>query len=125
MFIHVVKYHQIYACLSIFYLIEPEKVSGTLDDIDWISTMQDEFYELKRYNVWTLVPCPHGKTTDGTCQVFCNKMDEDGIITRNKERLVTQGFTQLEGLDYDETFTHVARLEVIKLFLAYEFFMIF
>lgn len=53
--------------VNFVYFIEPKKVRGTLDDIDWISTMQDEFYELKRYNVWTLVPCPHGKTTDGTC----------------------------------------------------------
>ena len=49
-------------------------------------------------------------------------MDEDGVVTRNKARLVAQGFTQLEGLDYDETFAPVARLEAIRLFLAYASF---
>ena len=49
-------------------------------------------------------------------------MDEDGIVTRNKARLVAQGFTQLEGLDYDENFAPVARLEAIRLFLAYASF---
>ena len=81
--------------------------------------MQDELNEFECHRVWTLVPRPEGKTIIGTCWVFRNKMDEDGIVIINKERLVAQGFCQLEGLDYDETFYHVARLEAICLFLAF------
>ena len=87
--------------------------------------MQDELDEFERHNVWTLVPHPQGKTIIGTRWVYENKKDEDGIVTRNKARLVAQGFTQLEGLDYDETFSPVARLEAIRLFLAYASFINF
>lgn len=106
-------------------MIEPKKVTKALRDVDWIKSMQDKVNELERHNVWTLVPCPHGKTIIGTHWVFRNKMDEDGIVTRNKARLVSQGFYQLVGLDYDETFSHVARLEAIRLFLAYASFIKF
>ncbi|KAL8109556.1 hypothetical protein AgCh_025606 [Apium graveolens] len=55
----------------------------------------------------------------GTKWVFINKTDNDGIITRNKARLVAKGYSQQEGIDYDETFAPVARLEAIRIFLAY------
>ena len=87
--------------------------------------MQDELNEFKRHNVWTLVPRPSDKTIVGTRWVFRNKRDTEGIIIRNKARLVAQGFTQLEGLDYDETFASVVRLEAIRLFLAYAVYMNF
>ena len=103
-------------------LIEPKKIDEALREADWIKAMQDELNEFKRHNVWTLVPRPQGKTIIGTRWVFRNKVDEDGIVTRNKARLVAQGFTQLEGLDYDETFAPVARLEAIRLFLAFASF---
>ncbi|KAL4561871.1 hypothetical protein LXL04_034053 [Taraxacum kok-saghyz] len=84
--------------------------------------MQDELVEFERHKVWTLVPRPKDKSIIGTRCVYRNKMDEDGAVTRNKARLVAQGFMQLEGLDYDETFAPVARLEAIRLFLAYASF---
>nr|GEX88408.1 copia protein [Tanacetum cinerariifolium] len=59
----------------------------------------------------------------GTKWVFRNKKDKRGIVIRNKARLVAQGFTQEEGIDYDEIFTHVARIKAIRLFLAYVSFM--
>ncbi|GKD64401.1 putative ribonuclease H-like domain-containing protein, partial [Tanacetum coccineum] len=52
-----------------------------------------------------------------------NKKDERGILTRNKARIVTQGYSQEEGIDYDEVFAPVARIEAIRLFLAYALFM--
>jgi hypothetical protein len=55
----------------------------------------------------------------GTKWVFCNKQDENGVVTRNKARLVAQGFTQVEGLDFEETNAPVARLEAIQMLLAY------
>lgn len=75
--------------------------------------------------MWTLVPCPPRKTIIGTHWVFRNKIGEDGMITRNKARLVAQRFTQLERLDYDETFALYTCLEAIRLFLAYAYFMKF
>lgn len=87
--------------------------------------MQDELYEFKRHNIWTFVPYPPRKTIVGTHYVFHKKMDEYVVITRNMDRLVTQGFTQLERLDYDETFSPVAYLEAIRVFFAYAYFMNF
>ncbi|GKB63226.1 putative ribonuclease H-like domain-containing protein [Tanacetum coccineum] len=73
--------------------------------------------------VWTLVDLPNSKRAIGTKWVFRNKKDERGIVVRNKARLVAQGYTQEEGIDYDEVFAHVARIEATRLFLAYTSFM--
>ncbi|GKE58402.1 putative ribonuclease H-like domain-containing protein [Tanacetum coccineum] len=70
----------------------------------------------------TLVDLPHGKRAIGTKWVYMNKKDERGIVIRNNVRLVAQGYTQEEGIDYDEGFTPVARTEAIRLFLAYASF---
>ncbi|GJW04938.1 retrovirus-related pol polyprotein from transposon TNT 1-94 [Tanacetum coccineum] len=72
--------------------------------------------------VWTLVDLPYGKRAIGTKWVYRNKKDERGIVIRNKARLVAQGYTQEEGIDYDEVFALVARIEAIRLFLAYASF---
>ncbi|GJS02838.1 retrovirus-related pol polyprotein from transposon TNT 1-94 [Tanacetum coccineum] len=69
--------------------------------------------------IWTLVLLPYGKIAIGSKWVFKNKKDEHGIVTKNKERLVAQGYGQEEGIDYDETFVPVARIEAIKIFLAF------
>ncbi|KAI3771637.1 hypothetical protein L6452_02803 [Arctium lappa] len=100
-------------------IIEPKKVKEALEDPHWIFAMQDELQEFVRNKVWTLVPLPKGKFAIGTKWVFRNKKDEDGIIIRNKARLVAKGYCQEEGIDYDETFAPVARLEAIRIFLAY------
>ncbi|GJR02963.1 putative reverse transcriptase, RNA-dependent DNA polymerase [Tanacetum coccineum] len=73
--------------------------------------------------VWTLVDLPKGKRAIGTKWVYRNKKDERGIVVRNKARLVAQGYTQKEGIDYDKVFTLVARIEAIRLFLAYALFI--
>ncbi|GKD76796.1 putative ribonuclease H-like domain-containing protein [Tanacetum coccineum] len=71
---------------------------------------------------WTLVDLPNGKRAIGTKWGFKNKKDERGIVIKNKARLVAQGYTQEEGIDYDEVFAPVARIEAIRLFLAYASF---
>ncbi|GJT13768.1 putative reverse transcriptase, RNA-dependent DNA polymerase, partial [Tanacetum coccineum] len=73
--------------------------------------------------VWTLVDLPKGKMAIGTKWVYRNKKDEIGIVLRNKARLVAHGYTQEEGINYDEVFAPVARIEAIRLFLAYASFM--
>ncbi|GJV08163.1 putative ribonuclease H-like domain-containing protein [Tanacetum coccineum] len=70
----------------------------------------------------TLVDLPYGKRAIGTKWIYRNKKDERGIVVRNKARLVVQGYTQEEGIDYDEVFATVARIEAIRLFLAYASF---
>ncbi|GJU69902.1 putative ribonuclease H-like domain-containing protein [Tanacetum coccineum] len=72
--------------------------------------------------VWTLVDLPYGKRAIETKWVYRNKKDKRGIVIRNKARLVAQGYTQEEGIDYDEDFAPVARIEAIRLFLAYASF---
>ena len=81
--------------------------------------MQEELNQFERNDVWTLVPRPKNHIIIGTKWVFRNKKDESGVITRNKARLVAQGFNQEEGIDYDETYAPVARLEAIRMLLAY------
>ncbi|GJY80477.1 putative ribonuclease H-like domain-containing protein [Tanacetum coccineum] len=97
---------------------EPKKVIHALKDPSWIEAMQDELLQFKLQKVWTLVDLPNGKRAIGTKWVYRNKKDERGIVIKNKARLVAQGYTQEEGIDYDEVFAPVARIEAIRLFLA-------
>nr|GEY60352.1 putative ribonuclease H-like domain-containing protein [Tanacetum cinerariifolium] len=102
---------------------KPKKISDALQDPSWVEAMQEELLQLKIQNVWTLVDCPKGVRPIGTKWVLKNKKDERGIVIRNKAKLVVQGHTQEEGIDYDEVFALVARIEAIRLFLAYASFM--
>ncbi|GKA94371.1 putative ribonuclease H-like domain-containing protein [Tanacetum coccineum] len=88
-----------------------------------IEAMQEELLQLKLQKVWTLIDLPKGNRAIGTKWVYRNKKYERGIVVRNKARLVTQGYTQEEGIDYDEFFALVARIEAIGLFLAYASFI--
>ncbi|GJX30527.1 putative ribonuclease H-like domain-containing protein [Tanacetum coccineum] len=80
---------------------------------------------LRIHKVWVLVDLPYGKKVIGTKWVFKNKRDERSIVVKNKARLVAQGFRQEEGKDYDEVFAPVARIEAIRLFLAFASYMRF
>nr|GFA80098.1 retrovirus-related Pol polyprotein from transposon TNT 1-94 [Tanacetum cinerariifolium] len=99
--------------------IEPANVAEALRDVDWVSVMQEEVDQFARLKVWRLVPRPEGKSVIKTKWIFKNKKDESNLVIRNKARLVEVGYSQQEGIDYDETFTPVARIEAIRLFLAY------
>ncbi|GJZ33732.1 putative ribonuclease H-like domain-containing protein [Tanacetum coccineum] len=101
---------------------EPKKVVQALKDPSWIEAMQEELLHFKLQEFWTLVELPNGKRVIGTKWVFRNKKDERGIVIKNKARLVAQEYTQEEGIDYDEVFAPVARIEAIWLFLAYSSF---
>ncbi|GJT33204.1 putative ribonuclease H-like domain-containing protein, partial [Tanacetum coccineum] len=101
---------------------EPKKVIHALKDPSWIEAMQEELLQFKLQEVWTLVDLPNGKRAIGTKWVFRNKKDERGIVIRNKARLVAQGHTQEERIDYDEVFAPVTKIEAIRLFLAYASF---
>jgi hypothetical protein len=98
--------------------IEPFRVEEALQDPDWVLAMQEELNNFKRNEVWSLVPRPKQNVV-GTKWVFRNKQDENGVVTRNKARLVAKGYAQVTGLDFEETFTPVARLESIRILLTY------
>nr|GEW83028.1 hypothetical protein [Tanacetum cinerariifolium] len=87
------------------------------------SNTAEELLQFKMQKVWVIVDFPNGKRAIGTKWVFRNKKDARGIVARNKARLVAQGHTQEEGIDYEEVFAPVARIEAIRLFLAYASFM--
>jgi hypothetical protein len=98
--------------------LEPLKVEEALSDPDWIIAMPEELNNFTRNEVWSLVARPK-QNVIGTKWVFRNKQDEDGVVTRNKARLVAQGFTQVEGLEFGEIYAQVARLESIRILIAY------
>ncbi|GJT88587.1 putative ribonuclease H-like domain-containing protein [Tanacetum coccineum] len=103
--------------------IEPTSIAKALFDSSWVEAMQEELLQFKLQQVWILVDLPIGKRAIRTKWVFRNKKDERGIVIRNKARLVAQGHRQEEGIDYEEVFAPVARIEAIRLFLAYASFM--
>ncbi|GKC94458.1 retrovirus-related pol polyprotein from transposon TNT 1-94, partial [Tanacetum coccineum] len=104
---------------SLISTIEPKNVNEALGDESWIVAMQEELNQFIANDVWELVRQPKNMTIIGTKWVFRNKLDENGVVSRNKARLVAQGYNQQEGIDYDETYAPVARLESIRILLAY------
>ncbi|GJZ37516.1 putative ribonuclease H-like domain-containing protein, partial [Tanacetum coccineum] len=102
---------------------EPRSVAQALEDPSWVEAMQEEMQQFQFQNVWILVDLPPGKRAIGTKWILKNKKDARGIVIRNKARLVAQGHRQEEGIDYDEVFAPVARIEAIRLFLAYASFI--
>ncbi|GJV01162.1 putative ribonuclease H-like domain-containing protein [Tanacetum coccineum] len=121
------KTHEdLHTCLFACFLSqeEPKRIAKALSDSAWVEAMQEELLQFKLQKVWILVDLPKGKRAIGTKWIFRNKKDESGIVIRNKARLVAQGYTQEESIDYDKVFAPVARIKAIRLFLAYASFMI-
>jgi hypothetical protein len=86
--------------------------------LSWVNALHEELENFERNQVWTLVEPPHDVNVIGTKWVFKNKQGEDGEVMRNKALLVAQGFSQVEGLDFRETFAHAAHLEAIRILLV-------
>nr|GFA24194.1 Gag-Pol polyprotein [Tanacetum cinerariifolium] len=99
--------------------IEPANVAEALKDANWVSAMQDELDQFARLKVWRLVPRPEGKSVIKTKWIFKNKKDESSLVIQNKATLVAVGYSQQKGIDYDETFALVARIEATRLFFVY------
>ena len=106
-------------------MIEPKNLNEAIIDENWIIAIQEELNQFERNNVWELVEKPENYPIIGTKWVFRNKLDENGIVIRNKARLVAKGYNQEEGIDYEETYAPVARLEAIRMLLAYASIMNF
>ncbi|GJX03403.1 retrovirus-related pol polyprotein from transposon TNT 1-94 [Tanacetum coccineum] len=99
--------------------IEPKNINEALKDESWVIAMQEELNQFISNDVWELVHNPKDITIIETKWIFRNKLDKNGVVSRNKARLVVQGYNQQEGIDYDETYAPVARLESIRILLAY------
>ncbi|GJS42174.1 putative ribonuclease H-like domain-containing protein [Tanacetum coccineum] len=112
--------HCLFACF--LSQIKPKKISEALEDESWVDAMEEELLQFKIQKVWILVDFPYGKKAIGTKWVYRNK-DERGVVVRNKARLVAHGYRQDEGIDYDEVFAPVARIEAIRIFLAFASYM--
>nr|GEV89136.1 hypothetical protein [Tanacetum cinerariifolium] len=108
---------------DITYSDDEDDVGAEADFNNLETSITEELLQFKMQKVWVLVDLPHGKRAIGTKWVLRNKKDERGIVVRNKARLVAQGHTQEEEIDYEEVFAPVARIKAIRLFLAYASFM--
>src|SRR3954467_14762361 len=106
---------------SFVSMLEPSKFEEAMKDPDWLTAMLEELNQFKRNKVWSLVdrPDPTKHNIIGTKWIFRDKQDEYGIVVRNKSRLVAQGYTQIEGIDFGETYAAVARLESIRVMLSF------
>nr|GEW46425.1 retrovirus-related Pol polyprotein from transposon TNT 1-94 [Tanacetum cinerariifolium] len=99
--------------------MEPKNVKKSMTDPAWIESIQEELLQFKRLDVWVLVPHSDNiKPLTLKCLIK-NKHDEENMVIRNKTRLVVRGYRQEEGIDFEESFTPVARMEAIRIFLAY------
>ncbi|GKD56502.1 retrovirus-related pol polyprotein from transposon TNT 1-94 [Tanacetum coccineum] len=98
---------------------EPKTIKEAMDDSAWIEAMQEELHQFDILQVWELVDKPFGKTIIKLKWLWKNKKDEDQTVIRNKARLVAKGYAQEEGIDFEESFAPVARLEAVWIFVAY------
>ncbi|GJZ35435.1 retrovirus-related pol polyprotein from transposon TNT 1-94 [Tanacetum coccineum] len=100
-------------------IVEPKNIKEAMADSAWIEAMQEELHQFDRLQVWELVDKPFGKNVIKLKWLWKNKKDEDQTIIRNKARLVAKGYAQEEGIDFEESFAPVARLEAVRIFVAY------
>nr|GEX55297.1 retrovirus-related Pol polyprotein from transposon TNT 1-94 [Tanacetum cinerariifolium] len=99
--------------------MEPKNVKEAMTDPASIDSMQEELLQFKRLDVWVLVSAPDNISPLILKWLFKNKHDEEQTVIRNKSRLVVRGYRQEEGIDFEESFAPVARMEAIRIFLAY------
>nr|GEV60618.1 Gag-Pol polyprotein [Tanacetum cinerariifolium] len=98
---------------------EPKNIKEAMANSAWIKAMQEELHQFDRLQVQELVDKPFGKMVIRLKWLWKNKKDEDQTVIHNKARLVAKGYAQEEGIDFEESFTPVACLEVVRIFIAY------
>ena len=98
--------------------VEPQNVNEACKDECWVKGMNEELEQIEKDNTWELVPRNNDKNVIGTKWIFKNKLNENGEVIRNKAIIVCKGYAQQEGIDFEEAFAPVARLEAIRMFLA-------
>ena len=105
---------------SLLLVVECKNLTEASDDDNWIKAMNEELDQIEKNQTWELVPIPRGKNVVGTKWIFKNKLNEDGELIRNKDILVCKGYAQVEGINFKEKFSLVARLEAIRMFLDFQ-----
>ncbi|GJV24922.1 retrovirus-related pol polyprotein from transposon TNT 1-94 [Tanacetum coccineum] len=98
---------------------QPKNIKEAMDDSAWIEAIQEELHQFDRLQVWELVDKPFSKNVIKLIWLWKNKKDEDQTVIRNKARLVAKGYAQEKGIDFEKSFALVARLEVVRIFVAY------
>ncbi|GJT53672.1 retrovirus-related pol polyprotein from transposon TNT 1-94 [Tanacetum coccineum] len=98
---------------------EPKNIKEAVADFAWIEAMQEELHQFDKLQAWELVDKPFGKTVIKLKWLWKNKKDEDQTFICNKAQLVAKGYAQEEGIDFEESFAPVARLEAVRIFVAY------
>jgi hypothetical protein len=99
--------------------MEPKNFNEDIKDDHWVKAMNDELDQIEKNNMWEMVHRLEGKNIIGSKWIFKNKLNKQRQVVRNKAILVCKGYAQIEGLDFDETFAPVARLEAVRIFIAY------
>ncbi|GKC55514.1 retrovirus-related pol polyprotein from transposon TNT 1-94 [Tanacetum coccineum] len=99
--------------------IEPKNIKEAISDHSWIESMQDEMHQFERLDVYVLVPIPDGKNIIAVKWLWKNKSDAENTVIRNKSRLVAKSYKKEKGIDFEESFAPVARLEAVRMFIAF------
>nr|GEY57600.1 retrovirus-related Pol polyprotein from transposon TNT 1-94 [Tanacetum cinerariifolium] len=106
-------------CALTVSTIEPKNIKEAMLDHSWIESMQDELNQFKRLDVWELVEYPISRNTIAIKWIWKNKIDAKNTVILNKSPLVAKGYGQDKGVDFEESFAPVARLEAVRIFVAY------
>ncbi|GJX92694.1 retrovirus-related pol polyprotein from transposon TNT 1-94 [Tanacetum coccineum] len=99
---------------------EPKNYKQSMIESSWIEAMQEEIHEFERLKVWELVPRPNKAMIISLKWIFKVKLDEYGGVLKNKAQLVAKGYHQEKRIDFEESFAPIARIEAIRIFLAYD-----
>ncbi|GJW69886.1 retrovirus-related pol polyprotein from transposon TNT 1-94 [Tanacetum coccineum] len=100
-------------------IIKLKNIKEAILDHSWIKSLQDELNQFKRLDVWELVECPVDRNIIKFIWIWKKKTDAENTVIRNKSRLVAKGYGQEEGIDFEKSFAPVARLEAVRIFVAY------
>ncbi|GJT33546.1 retrovirus-related pol polyprotein from transposon TNT 1-94 [Tanacetum coccineum] len=103
---------------SVLSKVEPKNVKTAMDEACWFEFMQEEIYEFDRLQVWELVPKPDCVMIIALKWIYKVKLDDYGDVLKNKAQLVAKGYRQEEGIDFEESFAPVARIEAIRIFIT-------
>jgi uncharacterized membrane protein YgcG len=109
---------ELYTNTEALLVVDPEKFEEAVDKVEWQEAMKEEMRVIEKNETWTLVKAPKGKNVIGVKWIFRTKVGPDGSVLKHKARLVAKGYTQEHGIDYEETFSHVARFDTIRILIA-------
>ena len=93
---------------TLLSIVEPNKFTKARKSHEWVKAMNEELDHIEKNETWEVVPRREDKNIVGTKWIFKNKFNQDGQVIKNKPILVCKGYAQVEGIDFEETYAHVA-----------------